>query len=84
MVKRRKVEESYKPKKFDKILETGMGIDGNFEAYYDEEEDIVKIIIWFPTPMREHLSGRRTEFYLEKEEIEDFYFFMQGVYEETR
>jgi len=84
MVKRRKVEESYQPKKFDKILETGMGIDGNFEAYYDEEEDIVKIIIWFPTPMREHLSGRRIEFYLEKEEIEDFYFFMQGVYEETR
>ena len=84
MVKRRKVEESYQPKRFDKILETGMGIDGNFEAYYDEEEDIVKIVIWFPTPIREHISGRRDEFYLEKEEIEDFYFFMQGVYEETR
>jgi len=84
MVKRRKVEESYQPENFEKILETGMGIDGVFEAYYDEEEDIVKIVLWFPTPIREHLSGRHVEFYLEKEEIEDFHFFMKGVYDETR
>ena len=51
---------------------------------YDEEEDIVRIVLWFPTPIREHLSGRHVDFYLEKEEIEDFHFFMKGVYDETR
>ena len=66
---------------FKKIVEEQSNVDSPiFTAKYNKERDITRISVegWGMD------NDRYTELYLEKEELEDFFFFMEQVYEQTR
>ena len=61
-----------------KILEEQANTDSpTFTAYYVKEEDVVKIVVKTIYPRKQYTM------YFTNEEIEDFYYFIEGVKELT-